>query len=177
MPDGQQFNLANGDVRTILSAGALAKLREVWGREPDALTRTAHDLLIAPYPPTGDPFNALGDHAYGQGMPPRQRERCVIAVLTAKDLETGFLLPMHFYWGLMEGLEASDIAETIFLSGMYSGIANYMSSISRFQSILQLLAELFETRTSDDELKPVAVAGQIRRLFSYMSQREDGKKT
>jgi len=173
MADTSSITLSNGDVRTILSASGLAQLRTAWNLASDALTNAAHGAVVAPYPPAGDPFNALGDHAYGRNdaMPPKQRERCVISVLTAKDLETGFLLPIHFYWALMEGLEPAEIAETVFLAGMYSGIANYLSSISRFQSVLQLLSELVEKK---DKLEPLAVFDQIRRQFSYLNQRTAG---
>lgn len=154
------------DVRKILPVEGLARLREAWRRAPNALTNNARERIVLPYPPAGEGFNVLGDHAFKrvEGIAPKERERCIIAVLTSKDLESGFILPVHLYWGLMEGLDPADIAETLFLGAVYSGIANYLSGIGRFQSILRLLAELVR---SGEDLSPVAVAARISQSFAY----------
>jgi len=54
----------------------------------------------------------------------QERERVIIALMTANPLDTS-LLAIHIYWGLMEGLSPEEIAWTQLLTAAYCGIDKF----------------------------------------------------
>ena len=52
-------------------------------------------------------------------MVPKDRERCLIAILASRD--AGLNLALHIYVGLMEGLSPMDMADIIFLGDLHGG--------------------------------------------------------
>jgi hypothetical protein len=64
------------------------------------------------------------------------RERCIISIAAATDPNGPLLLPLHVFWGLMEGLEPHDIADTIAVAGLYTGLQHYADAMRSFLTVL-----------------------------------------
>ncbi len=56
----------------------------------------------------------------GTEIRPKDRERSLIAILSSRD--AGLDLAIHVYLGLMRGLSPGEIADIIFLGGIYTGV-------------------------------------------------------
>jgi alkylhydroperoxidase/carboxymuconolactone decarboxylase family protein YurZ len=73
-------------------------------------------------------------------MKPKDRERSLIAVLAARD--AGFNLALHIYIGLMEGLTPREIADIIFLGGIYTGVDRISDGLGALVKTLAALKGL-----------------------------------
>src|SRR5262245_5906624 len=83
--------------------------------------------------------NAIRQAFYeGSTMAPRDRERCLIAVLASRD--AGLNLAIHIYIGLMEGLLPKEIADIIFLGGIYTGVDRISDGLAAEKRTLTVLA-------------------------------------
>ncbi len=105
-------------ITEILTEEDLRRLREDYDRKSmvDASER-AFDFfpVAAPY------VHSVIELFYrGEEMTPRDRERSVIALLAAS--RSSFPLAVHFYWGLMEGLNPREIGSLLTLTGAYTGV-------------------------------------------------------
>ena len=110
-------------------------------------------------------------------MTEKNRERGIIGVLVATDIDPGYLLAVHFYWGLSVGLTPREIADIVLLSSMYSGIPHWAVNIHRFSALLTLLKGIIakaraEVAAGKQEslsaaLDPDYVSGVIRQQFQY----------
>ena len=95
-------------------------------------------------------------------MKPQDRERCLIAVLAARD--AGFNLAIHIYIGLMEGLTPQEIADVIFLGGVYTGVDRISDGLGALVKTLATLKNLSDgdmctpNCTVDEVLKALRVA-------------------
>jgi alkylhydroperoxidase/carboxymuconolactone decarboxylase family protein YurZ len=94
------------------------------------------DFALSGYPTTSDPLVANSsavslylssiEQAFYQGRPApgrianEDRERVVLALLTSQG--AGRNLAIHVYLALMEGVQAVEIIDILFLSGIYSGV-------------------------------------------------------
>jgi len=76
----------------------------------------------------------------GAPMKPQDRERSLIAVLAARD--AGFNLALHIYIGLMEGLTPQQIADIIFLGGVYTGVDRISDGLGALVKTLAALKSL-----------------------------------
>jgi len=76
----------------------------------------------------------------GTAMQPSERERCLIAVLASRD--AGLNLAIHIYIGLMEGLSPAEIADIIFLSGIYTGVDRISDGLAAEMKTLKALAQI-----------------------------------
>ncbi len=98
----------------------------------------------------------------GAPMKPQDRERCLIAVLAARD--AGFNLSLHIYIGLMEGLTPQEIADVIFLGGVYTGVDRISDGLGALVKTLTTLKNLSEgdmctpACTVDEVLKALRAA-------------------
>jgi hypothetical protein len=72
-------------------------------------------------------------------MSAEERERCLIAVLASRD--AGLNLALHIYCGLMEGLSPQEIADVIFLGGIYTGVDRISDGLATEMRTLAVLAE------------------------------------
>jgi alkylhydroperoxidase/carboxymuconolactone decarboxylase family protein YurZ len=67
-------------------------------------------------------------------LSPEDLERTVIAILAAR--EPGLELAIHVYLGLMAGLKLEDIAATIHIAGVYTGVDNFAGGMRFFKELL-----------------------------------------
>jgi len=81
-------------------------------------------------------------HAFYEGaaMQPKDRERCLIAVLASRD--AGLNLAIHIYLGLMADLSAAQIADIIFLGGIYTGVDRISDGLAAEMKTLTVLAQV-----------------------------------
>jgi alkylhydroperoxidase/carboxymuconolactone decarboxylase family protein YurZ len=76
----------------------------------------------------------------GTAMEPKERERCLIAVLASRD--AGLNLAIHIYLGLMERLSPGEIADIIFLGGIYTGVDRISDGLAAEMKTLTVLAQV-----------------------------------
>jgi hypothetical protein len=92
-------------------------------------------------------------------MEPRDRERVLIGILASRD--AGLNLALHVYVGLMENLSPHDIADIIFLSGIYTGVdcmSDGLGTVARTLDVLSQLAHMERYTVKD-------VASELRSAF------------
>jgi len=86
------------------------------------------------------------------------RERCLLALLAARG--GGFTLATHIYLALMEGIRRpgqpddispEEIANIIFLAGVYTGADNLMLSLATLMKTLPILADIADTQPKKDQ--------------------------
>lgn len=123
-----------------LSDVQLARLRE--GYSSTAMTQVLSSGIPNLYSPTSEYIGAIRSAFYDGGrqtMAARDRERCLIAVLAARD--AGLNLALHIYVGLMEGLAPEDIADAVFLGGIYTGVDRISDGLNAELRTLGVLAQ------------------------------------
>src|SRR5262245_37938360 len=76
----------------------------------------------------------------GTTIGPKDRERCLIAVLVSRD--SGLNLALHIYLGLMEGLTPQEVADVIFLSGGYTGVDRISDGLATVVKTLGVLVNV-----------------------------------
>jgi alkylhydroperoxidase/carboxymuconolactone decarboxylase family protein YurZ len=86
---------------------------------------------------------------YPTAIPPKERERVLIAVLCTTS-PTSFQLAVHFYWALMVGMEPGEIAWTLLLTGFYSGISHFSSALALLVKTLHVLKASASERTQSE---------------------------
>jgi alkylhydroperoxidase/carboxymuconolactone decarboxylase family protein YurZ len=84
--------------------------------------------------PIGDYFFEPDRVAFPTSAP--IRERCIIAIAAATDPNGPMLLPLHVFWGLMEGLTPHEIADVIAVAGVYAGLQRYTDAMQSFVAVL-----------------------------------------
>jgi alkylhydroperoxidase/carboxymuconolactone decarboxylase family protein YurZ len=144
----------------LLPYDSIKKLHDVFDR--DDLNATLAKTLTDMYQLTTDYLKAIGEAFYHMGTTPPQgdvitpanRERCLITLLAARG--AGFTLAVHIYIALMEGfidhtgltqaqidaldeLSPEEIANIIFLSGIYTGSDNMMRGLVTMEATLGVL--------------------------------------
>lgn len=134
------------DVRAILSPEALAALRS--GFDPHLMGLVATAKAASSYTDSRGFIDGIGARYYVAGpgadgptsrVAPRDRERTLIGILAAGN-RPAFALAVHFYWGLMEGLDVDDIADTLLLTGAYAGVDAFTNAAFTLGETLRLLA-------------------------------------
>ncbi|HJQ85716.1 MAG TPA: carboxymuconolactone decarboxylase family protein [Candidatus Binatia bacterium] len=73
-------------------------------------------------------------------MAPKDRERCLIGILAGRDAGLNFAI--HVYVGLMEGLTPDEIADVIFLGGIYTGVDHLSDGLAAAQRTLTVLGRV-----------------------------------
>src|SRR5690349_14807031 len=131
------------DVRSILSPEALDRLRASY--DSRALITAARAATTAPFPEAAPFLDALlggffeGDRVFS----PAERELLVIALFTGTT--PAWMLAVHIYMGLMEGLCVDKMASAVLLAAMYvRGVAAYTASIAVVERTLVLLRDAAE---------------------------------
>jgi hypothetical protein len=137
------------DICNILTSDEIATLKR--GYDRDAMNQAAIAAVAGPYQPGTDFVKFIVDHFYDpERWPPDQREQCMISLLTPHCVGQGLLLAVHLYWGLMEGLSAHQIADTILLAGAYSGIPNFTNGIGTLRTTLMVCKQQANTGNAGD---------------------------
>ncbi len=133
---------APGDARgvetidRILSPDELSAFRR--GFSNDRMNELARQAVAGTFPAAMAAVDLVGrtyfggvserSPAGGSALDGRERERVIIALMTAGPCDT-LLLAIHIYWGLMEGLSPDEIAWTQLLTGTYRGIDKFTSGV------------------------------------------------
>jgi alkylhydroperoxidase/carboxymuconolactone decarboxylase family protein YurZ len=128
-----------GKIDDVLQPPQLEMLRKEY-REQDAV-----QILSSGIPAlddrTAEYINSIRRAFYeGTAMEPEDRERCLIAVLASRD--AGLNLAIHIYLGLMEGLSPAEIADVVFLGGIYTGVDRISDGLAAEMKTLTVLAEV-----------------------------------
>jgi alkylhydroperoxidase/carboxymuconolactone decarboxylase family protein YurZ len=100
----------------------------------------------------------------GAPMKPRDRERCLIAVLAARD--AGLNLALHIYIGLMEGLTPQEIADVIFLGGVYTGVDRISDGLGALVKTLATLKNVSNGGTCSPDCTVDQVIAALRAAFN-----------
>jgi len=79
-------------------------------------------------------------YAEDETMSAKDRERCLIAVLASRD--AGLNLALHIYVGLMAGLSPQQIADVIFLCGVYTGVDRISDGLHVEMTTLEVLKRI-----------------------------------
>ncbi len=142
---------------------------------PAAAASALTDTIGKMYGPTTGYLGAIGKAFYGitddviqtpsDKLTPANRERCLIALLAARGAD--FTLAVHIYLALMEGsldpdgttakdrILPSEIANIIFLSGVYTGADNLTRGLMTLTRTLGLLANLATPGTPENVAKEI----------------------
>ena len=129
----------------------MSKIDEVLQPAPLGALRTAYknedavQILSSGIPALDDRTAGYIDairHAFYEGanMQPKDRERCLIAVLASRD--AGLNLAIHIYLGLMALLSPGEVADIIFLGGIYSGVDRISDGLAAEMKTLTVLAQV-----------------------------------
>jgi alkylhydroperoxidase/carboxymuconolactone decarboxylase family protein YurZ len=128
-----------GKIDTLLSSAQLDTLRHAYSKEDMV------QLLSSGIPGLDDRttefIGAIRKAFYDGGagsMSAKDRERCLIAILASRD--AGLNLALHVYCGLMEGLSPQEIADVIFLGGIYTGVDRISDGLAAEMTTLTVLA-------------------------------------
>ena len=140
--------MATIPIPSLLSDVQLDALREAYQR--DQMTDILSHGMPSSYEPTSAYIDAIRAEFYDrtQKMDPKDRERCLIAVLVARD--AGLNLALHIYNGLMVGLTPDEIADIIFLGGVYTGVDRISEGFFAATRVLTLLALLAGNQSSSN---------------------------
>jgi len=131
--------MSDADVRKILTDEELERVRA--GFDSAAMWNSARTAVVLPFPPTEHWLGFLGEELYNpERFDPAQRERVLIGIFAGRPEK--LTLSVHLYWGLAEGLSVDEIARTLALAGMYTGIGNYTLSIGFLRQTLTALKGL-----------------------------------
>jgi alkylhydroperoxidase/carboxymuconolactone decarboxylase family protein YurZ len=126
------------ELREILSDAGLQQLRAAY--DPSVMRAAMLETIVRSYPPLDEWNRAIASTFYGETSPisARDRERCLIALLTQSGAELS--LAIHVYWGLMEGMPVAEVAHTIGLAASYSGVPRLAFGLPLLERVLTRLA-------------------------------------
>lgn len=154
---------ANADLTAILSPETLAALRKQYS--PDFMLAASRGAVAAPHPASAPYVEAVIAGFYNPTrMPPRDRERVLVALLASQSNAPSLLLAVHLYWGLMEGLTVADLADTLGLSGVYTGLGHYTAGLKTLRATLDTMVEL--ASKPDARLEPAVIVATLSSRLS-----------
>jgi hypothetical protein len=154
----------------ILSDSDLSYLRSQYDEQK--MVDTAKTFGSALYPNAAPWVDFLTDYFFQPPLPkpPNRsalsaldREVLLVGLLTAKFQGTGAFLCIHFYWGLMVGMSVQQVADSIMLSSMYSGINVNNAAMVTFDRLLHLLKGFCSPQQQADA---VTVSTAILKTFA-----------
>lgn len=149
---------ASPDLSAALSPEALTALRAAYAAP--FMLEASRRAVALPHPASAPYVEAVIKGFYDASrMPPRDRERVLVALLASQSNAPSLLLAVHLYWGLMEGLTVADLADTLGLSGVYTGLAHYTAGLKALRVTLDVLADL--TSKPDAKLDASAVVAAL----------------
>jgi alkylhydroperoxidase/carboxymuconolactone decarboxylase family protein YurZ len=156
----------------ILDPDDLKALVKAYNDKPEALADLGASVIESQLPRAANAVNALTNYFFTKNtddefpMSEKSRERGIISVLVATDIDAGWVIAVHFYWAIAVGLSPEAIANMILLASTYSGIPHWTVNIQKFTTILQLLKKRIVAK---DSLNPVDVAKAIINQYQYES--------
>ena len=140
--------MAKIDIDSALDDGRLTLLRDAYAQGGrDVMTGILSAGIPGVDPDTAGYIQSIRSKFYagsaaggGGGMTDADRERCLIAVLASR--EGGFNLALHVYIALMSGLTQHDVADVIFLVGVYAGVDRMSDGFATVMKTLCTLADV-----------------------------------
>jgi hypothetical protein len=158
-------------------------------------TTVLNDSIANMYQATKGYLHEIGVAFYGvpdvvaetpsDKLVPANRERCLVALLTARGAD--FTLAVHIYVALMEGfvdstasaasggatpvadsILPSEIANIIFLTGVYTGADNLTRGLITLTRTLALLKQI----AGESNCTPAAVLQRIRDVFKVFPEQQ-----
>lgn len=178
------------NVVNIMTTAELGALRRAYEESPNELALSARKQVISPYPDAAMAVSCLGDRFFfpinNATLPINEsdRERCIISVLVAADIDPGYVLAVHLYWGICAGLSPKEIADIVLLSSLYSGIPHWAVNIHRFRALLLLLKKVVAAAMAKagkdekrllKELSPDKVSAIVRQQFTFATLEQISK--
>jgi alkylhydroperoxidase/carboxymuconolactone decarboxylase family protein YurZ len=148
------------DLRGLLSDEKLRALRE--GYDARATGTATSSPFAEVYPPLHLWVSQTAATFFGpeSTLVPRDRERCVIALLAASGVTMS--LAIHIYWGLMEGLSVDEICQTIALSGVYGGVQRVAEGFLVLQRALECLSSAVDLGSVGSQVVLTAIVAAFR---------------
>ncbi|MCY1019763.1 hypothetical protein [Pyxidicoccus sp. MSG2] len=153
------------DVTSLLTPGALERLRRAYSQTPHQVANTSIDTITGMYEKSTDLLQEMLTEFYEPQDFARDREQIVIALLAARMGNRRMYLALHFYWGLMVGLDPKDIAYRLLFVSFYSGIDTLTSSLETLAVVLKRLEQHTTAASSDDALEPQTIMAMLKTLF------------
>jgi alkylhydroperoxidase/carboxymuconolactone decarboxylase family protein YurZ len=142
-------------VSSALSPEALSKLRNTFDR--GELEQLFVQVMGGRYDRTVDYVEEVHHLFHSKNPSDRRttrsrlseedRERCTIAILAAKGEEEN--LAIHVYIALMIGISPEEIADVIFLAGIYAGVPAVTDGLDVEIRALEALEELVHPKTPE----------------------------
>ncbi|SEL19033.1 hypothetical protein SAMN05444354_104227 [Stigmatella aurantiaca] len=133
----------------ILTFAELETLRRDF--RPEGLIEPSRQTLVSAFPPIQGYANSFLSYFFSESNPatgetvssltPLERERILITLQALRMNGNGRFLGIHLYWGLMTGLSVQEIADQLFLIGVYGGLSCYTSALATFQTLLRNLKQ------------------------------------
>ncbi|EAU67496.1 carboxymuconolactone decarboxylase family protein [Stigmatella aurantiaca] len=133
----------------ILTPEELEGLRR--GFSPEGMIEPSRQTLVGAFPPIQGYANSFLSYFFSEAKPasgeeisslsPLERERILITLQVLRMNGNGRFLAIHLYWGLMTGLSVQQIADQLFLIGVYAGLSCYTAAIATFQTLLRHLKQ------------------------------------
>ena len=164
---------AIAELGKILKDKQIATLKAAYG-DGKSMSNALAQYLPVNYAATSKYSEAVINAFYsttmshtGPRLPSRSdRERCLIAILTSRG--PNFNLGVHIYMGLMHGVSAEEIANIIFLAGIYSGIDHLTDGFRVQRKTLEALGKLVDGagKNRKADLSPGAVLGEIQKALA-----------
>ena len=138
-----ECGLRRGDEATVVQQGVVEEVGQA--EDLGARSEDVIQILSSGIPGldehTAEYISAIRRAFYeGTAMLPRDRERCLIAVLASRD--AGLNLAIHIYLGLMALLSPGEVADIIFLGGIYSGVDRISDGLAAEMKTLMVLAQV-----------------------------------
>jgi hypothetical protein len=139
---------------SVLPPDALDALRAQYSAE---LMLAASRAAVAKPHPASTPYVEAVIHGFydASRMAPRDRERVLVALFASQSVAPSLFLAVHLYWALMEGLSVDELADTLGLSGVYTGLGHYTAGLKTLALTLEALRDL--AAKPDAKLDPMTV--------------------
>jgi len=121
----------------------------------------AHPASLPYVAAIGSVFYAApdGEPAPRERLAAVDRERCLVALLAARGSTVG--LAIHIYLALMQGVSAGEVADILFLTGVYTGIDNFAEALKVEIAVLEQMRLL----VARGETTPGAVVATLEATF------------
>ena len=151
------------DSTDILTADEIAAIQKNYNQDDTALQNLSLRAAATLFADGQGFVTSVGQLLYGQRDPtdfidPMDREVQLLTIFTLTRQWPQ--LAVHCYWSLLIGLTPRDVAMTLLLASLQSGIGEYVSALSTMTKVMQLLKQLAPT-----EPTPEDVLGELQKAF------------
>ncbi len=131
-------------ISSILTAQQMKALRDAYASSKAKALAALKVALPTKYALAEDYVGAVQSifyeaHPPGSALSEADRERCIVALLAARDADAN--LAIHMYLAMMEGVEPSEIAHILLLAAVYSGVESFSDGLAVEASLLKLMAD------------------------------------